>query len=602
MQLFKKKTALKDHYFLKLSLSKANKQKIQSFMVDDEEKRFFPQITFENVEGIFNELSNQLTDEESFLISKMELVLNQEGVTSTEDELFLTDFEITCDYENILKPLSEAMFNLMPFSAVPFEDKLNYLKEVFEAWQESTRLGEEHLPLLPDFEWDDEDYVEFIVPFYQNRDKAEDQVEEFEKNEPVEKAASEPHELEEKEISEISMESSEEVLEKDKTSEKSIQEEDVTKNPLSIIPLEEKIDFKPCSFTYFGLKTTSPDVFVPLSITENVEAINKEIDQLNRESNTLQKSIFEKKMAKFEVEKKNQLAMQLKNLDKRVQLKNELVHNAARRLEETLVFETKRAKDKEELDLLEEKKAYEQRVATIQHESSFALEEKIKQVKNESKNQVHNEVSNLLVDETTKLKEFLDESLLDLQIEKRKEAERVQQELHRLSESQQKTIEAYYKQSLALPLNIQLQSFVNPEETNIQIPTHEDTQQNNSNWTAPERAYGDIGIDIEIEKDVSYNKETPSQENVQERAKEVTQDIAHVTAQKNIFDEGFVQTEYQGTIQRTPEFEPKGSMLSFFQEHYKQNPILTVVTLVALLAICLLSFSGGWVLFSNLAK
>lgn len=47
----------------------------------------------------------------------MELVLNQEGITSTEDELFLTDFEITNDYENVLKPLSEAMFNLMPFSA-----------------------------------------------------------------------------------------------------------------------------------------------------------------------------------------------------------------------------------------------------------------------------------------------------------------------------------------------------------------------------------------------------------------------------------------------------------------------------------------------------
>ncbi|MCJ7969445.1 MAG: MICOS complex subunit MIC60 [Lactococcus lactis] len=410
-----------------------------------------------------------MTDEESFLISKMELVLNQEGVTSTEDELFLTDFEITCDYENILKTLSEAMFNLMPFSAVPFEDKLNYLKEVFEAWQESTQLGEEHLPLLPDFEWDDEDYVEFIVPFYQNRDKAEDQVEEFSKNESVEKAEFETHELEEKEIPEISKESSEEVIEEDKTSEKSIQEEDGTKDPLSLIPLEEKIDFKPYSFTYFELKTTSPDVFVPLSITENIEAINQEVDQMNRESNMLQKLIFDQKMARFEVEKKNQLAMHLKNLDKRVQLKNELVHNAARRLEEALAFETKRAKDKEELDLLEAKKSYEQRVATIKHESSFALEEKLKQLKNESKNQVHNEVLTLLADETVKLKEFLDEALLDLHIEMKKEAERVQQELHRLSEAQQKIIETYYKQNLALPLNVELHTLVKPKEgvTNV---------------------------------------------------------------------------------------------------------------------------------------
>lgn len=597
MQLFKKKTTLKDDYFLKLSLSKANKQKIQSFMVNDEEKRFFPQITFENVERIFDELSNQLTDEESFFISKIELVLNQEGVTSTEDELFLTDFEITCDYENILKPLSEAMFNLMPFSAVPFEDKLNYLKEVFEAWQESTQLGEEYLPLLPDFEWDDEDYVEFIVPFYQNRDKAEDQVEEFEKNEPIEKPTSETHELEEKEISEISMESSEEVLEKDKTSEKSIQEEEVTKNPLSIIPLEEKIDFKPCSFTYFGLKTTSPDVFVPLSITEKIEAINKEVDQLNRESNALQKSIFEKKMAKFEVEKKNQLAIHLKNLDKRVQLKNELIHNASRRLEETLVFETKRAKNKEELDLLEEKKAYEQRMATIQHESSFALEEKIKQVKNESKNQVHNEISNLLADETAKLKEFLDESLLDLQIEKKKEAERVQQELHRLSESQQKTIETYYKQSLALPLNVELHTLVKPKEV---IKNVGQAQEFGTfrDFNYPE---------IEKNKQESVIDDTPSvskeseQEATQESLEELTQVFTHDNTQENIHkdDEPQIQEKLDEMYEQSA---TKESIFSTLRLRYKQNPILTAMTCIAILAICLLSFSGGWVLFSNLTK
>lgn len=597
MQLFKKKTTLKDDYFLKLSLSKANKQKIQSFMVNDEEKRFFPQITFENVERIFDELSNQLTDEESFFISKIELVLNQEGVTSTEDELFLTDFEITCDYENILKPLSEAMFNLIPFSAVPFEDKLNYLKEVFEAWQESTQLGEDYLPLLPDFEWDDEDYVEFIVPFYQNRDKAEDQVEEFEKNEPIEKATSETHELEEKEISEISMESSEEVLEKDKTSEKSIQEEEVTKNPLSIIPLEEKIDFKPCSFTYFGLKTTSPDVFVPLSITEKIEAINKEVDQLNRESNALQKSIFEKKMAKFEVEKKNQLAIHLKNLDKRVQLKNELIHNASRRLEETLVFETKRAKNKEELDLLEEKKAYEQRVATIQHESSFALEEKIKQVKNESKNQVHNEISNLLADETAKLKEFLDESLLDLQIEKKKEAERVQQELHRLSESQQKTIETYYNQSLALPLNVELHTLVKPKEVikNVRQAQEFGTFRD---FNYPE---------IEKNKQESVIDDTPSvskeseQEATQESLEELTQVFTHDNTQENIHkdDEPQIQEKLDEMYEQSA---TKESIFSTLRLRYKQNPILTAMTCIAILAICLLSFSGGWVLFSNLAK
>jgi hypothetical protein len=602
MQLFKKKTPLKDHYFLKLSLSKAEKQKIQSFMIDDEEKRFFPQITFENAEKIFKGLSEKLEAEKTFLISKMELVLNQEGSISTEDELFLTDFEITRDYENVLKPLSEAMFNLMPFSAVPFEDKLNYLKEVFEAWQESTQLGGEHLPLLPDFEWDDEDYVEFIIPFYQNQDKAETQVEEFATNEPVEKIVSETHELEEKEISETSGASSVEMFETVTPSEKVIEEEELIKDSLPIVPLEEKIDFKPYSFTYFHLETASPDVFVPLSITEKIKTINKEIDQWNRESNTLQKSIFEQKMARFEVDKKNQLAMHLKNLDKRVELKNELVQTAVRKLQEALAFESKQAKDKEKLDLLEERKAYELRVATIKHESSLALDERMKQVQNESKNQVHNELLSMLSNETAQLQEFLQESLLNLQLEKKKEAEKVQQELKNLSESQQKAIEAYYKQSLALPLNIQLHTLVKSGEVNTQILTQEDTQQNNFKWALPKRDYVTISAEVEGENDESQNQKAASEENVQEYEGS-TQDAMHVAIQQNIFDEGHVETQYQGTFQKTPEqSESKGSIISFFQHQYKQNPLLTVVAFVAVVAICLLSFSGGWVLFNNLAK
>ena len=101
-------------------------------------------------------------------------------------------------------------------------------------------------------------------------------------------------------------------------------------------------------------------------------------------------------MTYFEVEKKNQLAISLKKQDKRVQLKNKLVYSAAQKLQEALDFESKRAKDKEKIALLEERKAYELRVETIKHEASLALEEKLKQIKNESKNQVHNELSNVL--------------------------------------------------------------------------------------------------------------------------------------------------------------------------------------------------------------
>jgi len=605
MQLFKKKTTLKDHYFLKLSLSKLEKSKIKSFLDDEEDKRFFPQITFENAEKIFNELAKKLDAEETFLISKMELVLNQEGITSTEDELFLTDFEIANDYENVLKPLSEAMFNLMPFSAVPFEEKLNYLNEIFESWQESSGLGNEHLPLLPDFEWDDEEYVEFIIPFYQNQKNTKEENQEVEKEETdaaevlVEKEeAPETQEVEEKETSENITEIAEKQIDKAQNYE-NIEQEEVVKNvPPPIISKEEKIDFKPYSFTYFQLKTTSPDIFVPIPISEKIETINKEIDQFNQESKTLQKSIFERKMTYFEVEKKNQLAISLKKQDKRVQLKNKLVYSAAQKLQEALDFESKRAKDKEKIALLEERKAYEQRVETIKHEASLALEEKLKQIKNESKNQVHNELSNVLSNETAQLKAFLGEALLDFQIERKKEADNVREELYHLSEVQQKALEVYYKQNLALPLNIQLQPLLNLEEVNSGVEQFH--TPNFSHFSLDE--LGDLPMNTSL--DPIAGIVPPSQGEVkkklaQEHAQEVTQQKTHIDTQ----EEAYENTQNRENLNETPGYTTsKGAVLSFFQYQYKQNRLLTLVAFVAVIAIGLLSFSGGWGLFNNFTK
>lgn len=605
MQLFKKKTTLKDRYFLKLSLSKLEKSKIQSFLDDEEDKRFFPQITFENAEKIFNELAKKLDAEETFLISKMELVLNQEGITSTEDELFLTDFEIANDYENVLKPLSEAMFNLMPFSAVPFEEKLNYLNEIFESWQESSGLGNEHLPLLPDFEWDDEEYVEFIIPFYQNQKNTKEENQEVEKEETdaaevlVEKEeAPETQEVEEKETSENITEIAEKQIDKAQNYE-NIEQEEVVKNvPPPIISREEKIDFKPYSFTYFQLKTTSPDIFVPIPISEKIETINKEIDQFNQESKTLQKSIFERKMIYFEVEKKNQLAISLKKQDKRVQLKNKLVYSAAQKLQEALDFESKRAKDKEKIALLEERKVYELRVETIKHEASLALEEKLKQIKNESKNQVHNELSNVLSNETARLKAFLGEALLDLQIERKKEADNVREELYHLSEVQQRALEVYYKQNLALPLNIQLQPLLNLEEVNSGVEQFH--TPNFSHFSLDE--LGDLPMNTSL--DPIAGIAPPSQGEVkkklaQEHAQEVTQQNTHIDTQ----EEAYENTQNRENLNETPGYTTsKGAVLSFFQYQYKQNRLLTLVAFVAVIAIGLLSFSGGWVLFNNFTK
>ena len=605
MQLFKKKTTLKDHYFLKLSLSKLEKSKIQSFLDDEEDKRFFPQITFENAEKIFNELAKKLDAEETFLISKMELVLNQEGITSTEDELFLTDFEIANDYENVLKPLSEAMFNLMPFSAVPFEEKLNYLNEIFESWQESSGLGNEHLPLLPDFEWDDEEYVEFIIPFYQNQKNTKEENQEVEKEETdaaevlVEKEeAPETQEVEEKETSENITEIAEKQIDKAQNYE-NIEQEEVVKNvPPPIISREEKIDFKPYSFTYFQLKTTSPDIFVPIPISEKIETINKEIEQFNQESKTLQKSIFERKMTYFEVEKKNQRAISLKKQDKRVQLKNKLVYSAAQKLQEALDFESKRAKDKEKIALLEERKAYELRVETIKHEASLALEEKLKQIKNESKNQVHNELSNVLSNETAQLKAFLGEALLDLQIERKKEADNVREELYHLSEVKQRALEVYYKQNLALPLNIQLQPLLNLEEVNSGVEQF--NTPNFSHFSLDE--LGDLPMNTSL--DPKAGIAPPSQGEIkkkvaQEHIQEVTQQNTHIDTQEKAYE----NTQIQENLNETPgHTTSKGAVLSFFQYQYKQNRLLTLVAFVAVIAIGLLSFSGGWVLFNNFTK
>ncbi|MCJ7969444.1 MAG: hypothetical protein MUW51_11200 [Lactococcus lactis] len=80
-----------------------------------------------------------------------------------------------------------------------------------------------------------------------------------------------------------------------------------------------------------------------------------------------------------------------------------------------------------------------------------------------------------------------------------------------------------------------------------------------------------------------------------------TQVFTHDNTQEKIHKDGELQIQ-EKLEEMNEQSATKETILSTLRFQYKQNPILTAMTCIAILAICLLSFSGGWVLFGSLAK
>lgn len=341
----------------------------------------------------------------------------------------------------------------MPFSAAPFEDKVTYLKLVFESWQESTKLSEEHWPILPDFELDDEEYVEFIIPYYKEHSILEfdthqasnEQVEKLHKETTKELVEAEAKELEEPEVVEEIVTFIQEIPESNRkkgklsaqilsgTKANTFQPELMTFTPYSF----EQIDGTP----YYNNQ----------NITEVITRANDEISQFNIKSQLLQEQIFHKKLERFELEQKNKIALEIQSKDQRENLRKQIIDSNRKTLQESVSFESKRINKNKELELLKEQESYKAKVLKINSEAQLALEEKTFSLKQEVKYKTQQEILQALQDETDKLEEQLRLELLNLEQSKKVEAEKISRELKEVVVTQNNALKGYYLEKLPIP-------------------------------------------------------------------------------------------------------------------------------------------------------
>ncbi len=450
MQLFNKKNKISDRYFAKLTLSKNQNKKILSLLTDEEERKSFPNVTFETLEKIMLVFLEECKENQGVIIPKIELVMNQGGKVSSEDELFLKDFELDENYQNILKAISEAMFNLMPFSAAPFEDKLTYLKLVFESWQESTKLSEEHWPILPDFELDEDEYVEFIIPYYQEHSILEFEVHQasneqegkLQEESSKELVRSETGELDETEVIEEIVTFTQELPEG--TQEKSSFSAQILSETKNNFFQPESITFIPYSFEQIDCTPYYSDQ----NITEVITRANNEISQFNIKSQLFQEQIFHKKLERYELEQKSKIGLVLQSHDQRESLRKQIIDSNRNALQESINLEAKRINKNKELELLKEQESYKAKILKINSEAQLTLEEKTLSLKQEVKYKTQQEISQAMQDETDKLEEQLRSELLKLEYSKKVEAEKISRELQEVVATQNNALKDYYIEKL----------------------------------------------------------------------------------------------------------------------------------------------------------
>ncbi|MFZ2576395.1 MAG: hypothetical protein WAX22_02815 [Lactococcus hircilactis] len=538
-KLFSKKSAINEPYYLRVTLGKPEQKQIEQFLTDEDVLRHFPDATFETAEQLFQKLATQCDENQSLVIPRIEVVLNKDGKTSTTDELFLKEFELDNQYQNILKPLSEAMFNMMPFSANSFEDKVDYLKEIFEAWEKSTSLDEQHLPKLPDFELDDEAYIELNIPYYQSHTNQEI-VQASEKSLEVATLEGTPLDVQEEVPQSVAaVEVTEEIISfppKKLPPEINLEESPNPKSKMSVVEQA----FVPYDFELLNPKVKGWGTWVIAALDE----ANQEIEQLNIESHLIQQKIFDKKMALFEVEQQNQLAQQLNERDHRADLKEKVI-----------------AKVKKKLLI-----------------------------------QANAEYSRAYAEETQQLQEFLEDSLELIEREKQGKARTIQSELQELVLAQNESLQSYYEQFLVQQGQVAYHGKAPLQMTTSGLAVY-NAQTDTRDDSRDEKPTDEKALKVEVlptEKQSSEFEqgENSSQDIVQHSTQEHAQDDTQV------FAEG-----YGDAAELNLEYDASGEEKVLKAEISKKKPTkfsTKLVTIATILLFCLVGFLGGWTIYQKM--
>jgi hypothetical protein len=384
-----KKNVMTETLFVQLTLDKKVLKSLKKKLKESEEQEIikgYPYFTFKALETLFGKLKKIFQEE--FPVERVALArLDAKGKPTTEDELDMEHFKLDEDYENILKPLSEALFNDSKFSSLQFEDKIDYLENtVFPVYQESTELDALHLPVLPEFL--DEDFMACPIPFYENHVQSMN----FEENQDIPEVVdvstevnSEQEDYGDEDVGKAPHPLQHEAM--DNESHKNVdkhqhnhEEEDKYKYPHEYVDRGSNVpnrntegvrnSLSPISLTLFDqisfqtLEAYHPR-FVENELARERVSLNQEIKRLDHELQALQQNIFANKQKQLEKECNLKLQTLLASKDQRGGLKVAIMHDGQVQFSKDLRLLRQEKLSEKQFQLEEAKLAYERQVAEI---------------------------------------------------------------------------------------------------------------------------------------------------------------------------------------------------------------------------------------------
>lgn len=439
----KSSVAFEDEYFLKLT-SNDYKLLIALSNPDEAQEQRSPFLTF----GGFEELIDQWfearkTKDETLKLGRVEIVFNNEGKFSSEEEGFIETLVVDETYQNILLPLSEMLLNHNAFSSFTFEDKISYLKGLYKVWQESTSRGVEFLPQLPQFEPEGNQYIELEVLEVIQR--------EFIEIEPkVEEATKDDEESEESQDELTINQETVNYIAQRETPEFPVSET----NSMPGHSLTEKGDpqLEITHLTHFEVKkewlgrswqANDPD-FVVGQLNLAKHHFNEEISKRDEQVTQIQQAILNKKISILENIETQGLNAQIKVKDRRAALKNSLLKQEKESVDQKLDVLTQEVTKEKELKLSDAKQSYEHQIQLIELEASKNLRTKKEALEERSRREIQDKIRQAIEQETAELMRFIQEQKRLIEQKIRSEKEKIEAQFQEVIGKQDHELQAYY--------------------------------------------------------------------------------------------------------------------------------------------------------------
>lgn len=429
-------------------------------------KDSLPYMTFLQAESLFSRIKEVFIDDgrlEEFIIDRVSIV-HREGnePPSTEEEVFVSPFLIDFNYQNLLKPMVEAILKEEDFSEYSYDQKRAYFVDsLFPSYMTSLNTNNEVLPIFPSEEEVELGNYEVIIPAF-SQPIFDDENQEEVVEQPLQSEVFDQQVQEEWTEQQINYGEVDEESEKSYTETYNFLGDDEEQESLSV-PNNVKGDFPPTETRRKqskneGLVTESTepiefmefprfqehvfeknfyelyeDEYVPWQLNELKKELNAKIVEKQRINIQAAEMFFSQQLIDFEKIEIERINKVLTEEDSRSSLKSSIIktmrqlqNDELSQKKDILQADRKRATE-------EEKQRHEAAMQSIEEGYSQNLNQLEQQLDTLFYEKTNKKYQEKYYEETARLQEILDEEFMQFELKKQQKQQELVNQIHEIS-------------------------------------------------------------------------------------------------------------------------------------------------------------------------